>query len=128
MDDVVLPIFAEADAIVSKVAAVASCVHGVFARYALRVNFARGKSEALLAFRGPGAKAAQRVLHHQADSVIPLKDSAAGKVLAVVKDYRHLGSRVDLAESLHPDLTAKLGGMASTTKALMGQAVQEPPR
>ena len=126
MDDVVVPIFAVAEAIVSKVAVVASCVHGVFARYALKVNFAPGKSEALMVFRGEGAKASEQALHHTAGSSIPLRHSAHGVALRVVRDYRHLGSRVDLAENLHADLTAKLGGMAATTSALRGRLFRNP--
>ena len=121
MDDIVQPIFCNSGGIVDKLAATASVYHEVLQRYALEVNFAKGKSEAVVAFRGVGSKAEERRLYHEQEGLVRLCGTAAGKSLTVVRDYKHLGTRVDVAASLHPDLSSKLQAMHSVLKSLKGR-------
>ena len=120
MDDVAVPILAEAGALPDAVGSAAAVFQRTFSSFGLSVNWSKGKSEAILHFRGGGAKLAQQDMHYNRGSTINFVASGRALSLQVVRNYRHLGSRVDLAASLHADLSAKLAVMRSGVSALKG--------
>lgn len=121
MDDVAIPVLAPADRLADSVAAVAGIMQSTFSAHGLVVNWSRGKSEAILHFRGPGAVEAQRKLHYEMGSAISFAVGGRAFTLQVVRDYRHLGSRIDLASALRADLSTKLAAMRAGVAGLRGR-------
>ena len=74
-----------------------------FEKYNILINWKRGKTEAMFAYRGKKAKAFKDRLHTENGQFynIPM-DTGAGK-LVVVSQYKHLGGIIDISGSLVPE-------------------------
>ena len=90
-------------------------------RYGLSVNFAAGKTEALVAMAGRGRQAARdsfAALIEEDEGGkcvrIPLRDGSGEKV-RVVQFYKHLGAKTSARPIMGPEITGRCsaGGVAS---------------
>eukprot|EP00973_Karenia_brevis_P029143 4020348-Karenia_brevis.AAC.1 len=88
---------ASAREMTSKIKATASIVYACFRHYGLHLNFKKGKTEALIQWAGKGAVEARRALEQTSPNGICFVSCNVDLVLHVVKDYRHLGTRMAAA-------------------------------
>eukprot|EP00973_Karenia_brevis_P039524 5455206-Karenia_brevis.AAC.1 len=98
VDDVVVPLVADAPALLDRVAAAVAVVVDVFRVHCLTVNFSKGKTEVLCCFSGPGAKLQARKLHHDLQNKIPINfDDGSTSILRCISQYKHVGSQTTFA-------------------------------
>ena len=85
---------------------IALLLHSVllsFSELALRLNFDRGKSEALLRYRGRGASAAVDRRRTPTGLVVKLPPAAEKENLYIVAAYKHVGTYVAANGSVYKD-------------------------
>ena len=82
-------------------------IQRVFQRYHLQLNFAAGKTEAIVRFAGKGAHPARASIVH-ADSTLTVA-LAGGAKCRVVHQYKHVGSLVTGSGSPKADARARVG-------------------
>ena len=75
----------------------------IFNRNGFSINWSKGKTEAMLKYRGNGASAAMRRRCSGGTPVISLPSFASAANLCVVASYKHLGSVVSADGSLGAD-------------------------
>ena len=120
IDDIALPLpcskAAELDTLLQQTMKV---VHSVFHGFGLRLNCNRGKTEAVVQYRGPGAPAKRRdrFIHEFSQLDIPGHPS-----LHIATHYTHLGLVVAQNCELRQDLKTKLGKAAAAFRS-MGRAI-----
>lgn len=73
----------------------------VFAEFGLRINWKKGKSEAIVRCRGPGATEVIAELRSEGGLRIPLDDGATA--MHVVDGYQHLGGVISASGSMVPE-------------------------
>ena len=71
-----------------------------FSKYALKINFAKGKTEALMKLRGRNAVKTLDSLRHEGKISIPLPKPYESDRLRIVEHYKHLGSHLSVDGSL----------------------------
>eukprot|EP00438_Fugacium_kawagutii_P018102 Skav210876 [mRNA] locus=scaffold1173:296523:299633:- [translate_table: standard] len=111
MDDLALPVVApSATDLPDLLRQVVACVHTIFSQYGLQVNFAKGKSEIVMMFRGPQAEQMHRA-HFQPEVEPSLVVSTDSHVLSVriTPTYRHLGIIYNMEGDLTTEVNARLG-------------------
>ena len=74
-----------------------------FCRYGLKINFAKGKSEAILKYVGKASSAALERRRVNDKVLIKLPATATEEYLQVVNSYKHLGSIVTVDRKFVPD-------------------------
>ena len=120
VDDIALPLpcskAVELDTLLQQTMKV---VHSVFHGFGLRLNCNRGKTEAVVQYRGPGAPAKRRdrFIHEFSQLDIPGHPS-----LHIATHYTHLGLVVAQNCELRQDLKTKLGKAAAAFRS-MGRAI-----
>ena len=111
-DDTVFPVVSSAETLVSKVSKTIEIVAFVFARLGSQLNFAKGKTESLLEFRGSRAKKAR--LKFEENSTIPIRMHNNTCVnVHTTNVYRHVGSVFSVGTSVLPDVKAKTYAMTN---------------
>ena len=75
----------------------------IFPSFAMKINWAKGKSEAILKYRGKGAAAALDKRRHADQIMVALPASADKTHVHVVPAYKHLGSFVSADGSVMAD-------------------------
>ena len=95
-DDLSIPLVATtAVALAPAAAAAARHVHASLATVGLQVNFAPGKTEAMLTWRGAGSRAIRQQLLCEARPALPLVlDNGDKASLSLTRSYVHLGGLV----------------------------------
>ena len=85
--------------------------------YGLQPNFAKGKTEVLVALRGKGATALRRHWFTEQACVLPIPDCYFPNCeVKLVARYRHLGGYVDTKGTAKGEVTARIGQMKATHK------------
>ena len=93
-------------------------VHSAYVRRAMDPNYNRGKTEAICALHGEGAKCAKTRLL-QDEHVVSVPDAHGPPVhLSVVHRYVHLGTTLDAQADPAPDLDRKAAQALSATRPL----------
>ena len=123
MDDFCVLIFPPAEQILQATTEVVTATAAATSKSGLRLNFASGKSEALLFISGRGARSAKRQLTAlDADTSGPTKiyllPFAADQCLRIVQTYRHLGVTTSTATTARTMVSANLASAAAATSAI----------
>ena len=76
-----------------------------FRHFALRLNFSKGKTEAILHLHGPGAKDVARSIHAMGSKFVVNMPDGSSVTLAIVDKYKSLGGYVTLNDGSPLDST-----------------------
>ena len=115
-DDLSLPIALPAPHLLDAVVATTTALHHACNKRAMCPNYSEGKTEALVAYAGEGARAASRALFSTGQGKVPLPVSPETNLRCVLQ-YKHLGTTVSARCRPRRDVQQKLGfakGVAST--------------
>ena len=93
IDDVAIPVLASASELIQKTSETAAVAVDVFLCYAMQLNFASNKSEAVPLFRGAGARTAKKLLHEADSRIILQTRSNVSHALRFVRVYKHVGTK-----------------------------------
>ena len=74
-----------------------------FSAHGFKINWSPKKSEALLKYRGHGAKQAHEARMYEGSLKVKLPSSADREFLNVVSEYKHVGSIASVDGSINPD-------------------------
>ena len=119
-DDVAFMVSAEsASELATKVAKAATIVYNVMRQYGVCMNLKAGKSEAVMAWRGLGAKAARHFVLQEEDAWIQFDSSDGPKHLHVAESCRHLGGIVVARDTVLPEIQARVGSARQALMPLM---------
>ena len=110
MDDVAMPLAtATPDALAPLVTKVLATVHTFFQSRGLTLNLDRGKTEAVLCFRGPGADAHQsKMFDIDHPPVIVVDTDTHILSLRVVPAYKHLGAQFTVGLDVQAEIAARM--------------------
>ena len=114
MDDLAIPMMADTPAGIMEAVQCAAEAMGLAAsKYGLTVNFAAGKTEALMTMVGKERQAARddlaKLVEEREDGKcarIPLRDGSGEKV-RVVQFYKHLGSKTSAQPIMGPEIAGR---------------------
>lgn len=111
MDDVAIPLTTTTpDELVPLVQQVMEAVHNLFRDRGLTLNLDRGKTEAVLCFRGPGADALRSQIFDKAvPPVIVIPTDSHLLSLRVVPSYKHLGAQFTMNVDITKEIAVRLG-------------------
>jgi hypothetical protein len=116
IDDVAIPVIANASTLCKKVGDVADCAYESFSSFGMLLNSSPGKSEAVLGFYGPGSKAAKKAVF-VANDTIPIK-AGAYSALRVVSCYQHVGTLSPSSCDVGEEVSKRNGMMRSESRNL----------
>jgi len=119
IDDAVVPVFSDAKGLADRTGRVASIARDVFATHSMLLNFAPGKSEAILAWYGAGSIGTKRDFQRESGGVIqcqPRKCDAFS--LRVVDAYKHVGTKTVAAATSDTEAAQRACIIRSETRAL----------
>ena len=91
-----------------------ACAHlfNICLKYGLQPNFARGKTELLVALRGRNAVQARRRWFTEENGTLPIPNCVVpGCQVRMVARYRHLGGQVDARATAKAEVRARTGQM-----------------
>ena len=95
-------------------------VQATYAEFGLVINFAKGKTEAMIRFRGKGSGAASRELRFVHTSVVECTSRVNSPFsLRFVDRYKHLGGWLDARACFQTDISVRRGMMNSAAAPLM---------
>ena len=81
-------------------------------KYGLTPNYAKGKTELLVALRGPGAVRSRRRWFTECGGILPIPGcTSSGCEVRMVSQYRHLGGKVDARATATAEVKARTGQM-----------------
>ena len=102
-------------------------ISDVFSARGHLLNIGPGKTAALLAIRGPGTKQAKRSIWHEHAGKLQGVSSLLGNVVApVVRNYIHLGSVLDAAGSMMPEIKHRAQTTTDTLRILRTRVFAPP--
>ena len=113
VDDVAIPVVSTACNIVQKTASTAAIAYKIFLMYGLKLNFAKGKSEAIIAFRGYRCKQLHTDLIASGNST-PLPGCPCK--LSFVQCYKHMGTQTPCSANMAAEVTTRAAYMNSDIK------------
>ena len=127
VDDGVIPLLAPACSIAARVKETAEIVNKVYAFHGLSLNFAPGKSEAMISFHGPGAQAARTDILLDRGAELACS-GVGGQVfrLRVVPRYKHLGGVISANGDLLADIGPKMAIVRQTARQLRKVFLRDP--
>ena len=98
MDDLAVCVSASsASALESKIGQATSCLLDLCKKFGMTPNLAKGKTEILLALRGPGSRALKLKYHGASHGQsMPIIGEHEVHTIAVVQEYTHLGNSVHM--------------------------------
>jgi hypothetical protein len=141
VDDTAVPVVATvATDILERLACVARIYRSICRRHGLGMNFAAGKSEAIVVLAGRGAIAASSLLGALPVSdggdmqlPVPVLDCGDGIMLRIVPSYKHLGGMISGSASMNVEVTfrcaaARIACGALQRSCLGKQAIDEEAR
>ena len=111
MDDVAIPLTTTTpDALVPLVKQVTATVHELFRARGLTLNLDKGKTEAVLCFRGPGSDALRLQMFDTGRQPVIVVDTASHILtLRVVPSYKHLGAQYSMNVDVSREIRARIG-------------------
>ena len=111
MDDVAIPLTtATPEALVPLVQQVTATVHTLFRERGLTLNLDKGKTEAVLCFRGPGSDAMRlKLFDTERQPIIVVKTESHILTLRVVPSYKHLGALYSMNVDVGREIRARIG-------------------
>ena len=124
VDDLAVPMATnQPDQLKPLVQEVTSTLHTLFLRYGLSLNMQKGKTEAVMMFRGKNANRCRSALF-DADSPPTLVSATSTHVLSirVVPSYRHLGARYTMDLDIDEEINNRIG-MAKQAYAELKRAI-----
>ena len=127
VDDGVIPIVSPAHQIVSSLRRAASVAWFTSTTHGLGLNFAPGKSEAIIAFHGEGSQAARRHVFSERGGVLVCDGLGASTFeLRVVARYRHLGGLISASGDLGNEVCQKMALVRQTSRQLKRTFLRDP--
>lgn len=111
VDDLALPLASTSAAMLPSVIGEAvGILHDVFSRFALSLNFSKGKTEVLASFRGRGAEQMRKQYFTNPQMPV-LVASTESHILSVrlTSTYKHLGTVVGMEADLHHEINHRIG-------------------
>ena len=118
-DDSAFPVCSPAISILSDLAQVAQVVHSVYTKFFLQVNMSKNKTEAIVAFYGPGANQTRRKLATEDNNTIAIPTKSGEVLLRVVQTYKHLGTTMSAVSSnVSQEVAIRSAIMSSQSKKL----------
>ena len=128
VDDEAILLTARSPAVLDKhLARVLDALCRVFRKYNMHINWNKGKTEALIVYRGKFAKKHKTTLWDDGKGGMsdhrsfPLPPSVKGKRLHIVDQYKHLGSIVAASGSLVPEARHRARSAMSSFTLLAGK-------
>ena len=103
-----------------------STLVGVFSNFCLKINWAPGKSEGMLSYKGHGATAAFESRRVDGKVCIALPATCDSKYLTVVSRYKHLGTVSSLDSSPVYDAHIRASGAMQTYGPLSNKIFGSP--
>ena len=91
-----------------------------FSAHGFQINWKPGKSEAILKYRGQGARAAAEARLHEGRTQVKLPTSADREFLNVVDVYKHVGSIASSDGSVIPDAKQRSSSALAAYLPLVG--------
>jgi len=125
MDDVALLLEAsDAQDIFEKLESAADALVRVATAFGLKVNFAAGKTEAIVGLHGRGSAAARQHLaslevHQDGGDQVPVLPVPGTAGLRIVSAYKHLGRHVAGSGRMNKEITYRCRSASSASAALM---------
>lgn len=119
MDDALFPFICKAQDAVAAMSTIASVVHRVFTSHLMVLNCKKGKSEFLMAIRGPGTDALQRSVFNKGDTGViefPIVNGTAQ--IHVVLACRHVGTYEVAGDSRNCEITQRIACMQTALRTL----------
>ena len=113
VDDVAIPVFSSASNIVHKTSSIAAIAYKSFLLYGLTLNFFKGKSEAIVSFKGTGCKQLLVDLIASGSSV-PIPGCPCQ--LSFVPCYKHMGTQTACSTNMAIEVTTRAAFMNSDIK------------
>ena len=107
VDDMAQPVLGPASTLIAKVAQITTKIFCVYSSFGLDVNFKPGKSECIMAFKGPGSKAARARSSIDGDRV-PLPDLGDDVFLNIVGAYKHVGTQCSVSADITNEVSTRL--------------------
>ena len=127
VDDGAIPILAPACSILDRLSRVASVCKFTYESFGLSINFAPGKTEAVIAFNGPGAQAVRCELFNDRCGCVSCEGiGAATFELRVVPKYRHLGGMISGSGDMSGEILPKIAIVRQTARSLRKPFLRDP--
>ena len=106
VDDIAYALHApSATQVVHALQLLASCLHDAATARGMQLNYAEGKTEAMVYCAGPGARAVRAHLWHVCDGHLPIVTEHSTMRLRLVHAYKHLGSYIQCQAVVHREVT-----------------------
>ena len=116
VDDIAIPLaVSDNDLLVSKVRHYTLKVQKIMLSLGFTLNMDKGKTEAVLTFRGRGAPQKRRELYLQKEASISLNSSSA---IHIVSDYKHLGARFSQHARFDREISIRIAEAQSAFRTL----------
>ena len=127
VDDGVIPVVGPACGIVERLRSAASVAQSVYETHGLALNFAAGKSEAVMAFHGPGAQIARNHVFSDCGGFLACDrfDNSTFE-LRIVGRYRHLGGVITGTGDLYPEIGPKMAQVRQIARQLRRPFLRDP--
>ena len=127
VDDGVIPVVAPAAQLPDKLSQVASVARSTYQQHGLDLNFAHGKSEAIVRLCGPGSKKVRKRLFVDAAGLLDCLGCAGEKFqLRIVSRYRHLGGIITGSGDMSSEIGPKMATVRSTVRKLRKPFLRDP--
>eukprot|EP00973_Karenia_brevis_P006983 946669-Karenia_brevis.AAC.1 len=111
VDDTIVPVFAPASELLAKVTTALPIIHRVFSEHGFQLNYSRGKSEAMFKFFGPGSTKLKEQIMVGKGAIISFSIANGAKVMHVVSEYKHMGSKETVSGSMLLEIRRRMGEM-----------------
>ena len=109
VDDIAYALHAPcAEQVVTALQTVASCLHDAATSRGMQLNYAAGKTEAMIFCAGPGSRAVKKQLWHDYAGSLPIVTEHGTQTLRLVHSYKHLGSFLQCQAVVHKDATYRV--------------------
>jgi len=126
VDDEAIGIVASSPAALDKaIDVIVASLRSAFTAFNLHINWKKGKSEAMLRYRGRGA--AKRLDARRSDRGLGIHIDD-GNFLHIVGEYKHLGGLITASGSVAPEVTHRVSAAMSSYGPLSGRLFSAPPR
>ena len=127
VDDSAIPVSAgSAYALVSKLRSATEICVRVFARFSMRLNFKKGKSEAVVSLRGDGAGMVATQVYGNDSSTVEFQCNGSQCKLHIVPWYKHLGGFIDAVGTERTEIGHR-ADRANTARAGLTRALSRVP-
>ena len=116
VDDIAIPLaYSDNDLLITKVQHYTLLVKRILLSLGFLLNMDKGKTEAVLTFRGRGAPQKRKEIYLQKEATLPLDENT---VLHVVPDYKHLGARFSQHAKFDREISIRIAEAQSAFRTL----------